>query len=103
MQSLEKALMTKKLHSVRSDLCGCLHNIGKSGDLSSLLDAERRLVENDLLRYANSKAMISSLKTALTEIDVIKKHVVLVGNPAQYKVINEAYSLSKIGKVICAL
>ncbi|WP_273757054.1 hypothetical protein [Bartonella sp. MM73XJBT] len=78
MQSLEKVLIAKKLHSVRSDLCGCLHNIGKSGDLSSLLGAERSLVENDLLRYANSKAMISSLKTALTEIDVIKKHVVLV-------------------------
>ncbi|WP_254475489.1 hypothetical protein [Bartonella sp. B1098] len=39
--------------------------------------------------------MISSLKTALMEIDVIKKHVVLVGDSVQYKVINEAYSLSK--------
>ncbi|WP_273760397.1 hypothetical protein [Bartonella sp. ML70XJBT.G] len=91
-------------------MCGYLPNIGKSGDLSSLLGAERSLVENDLLSYANSKAVISSLKTALTEIDVIKKHVVLVGNPVQYKGINEAYSLSKnrivypkIGKVICAL
>ncbi|GAA5109994.1 hypothetical protein GCM10023261_13340 [Bartonella jaculi] len=48
-----------------------------------------------MLRYANSKAMISSLKTALTEMDVVKKHVVLVSDPIQYKVINEAYSLSK--------
>ncbi|QEG79313.1 hypothetical protein D1093_09850 (plasmid) [Bartonella kosoyi] len=39
--------------------------------------------------------MISSLKTALTEMDVVKKHVVLVSDPIQYKVINEAYSLSK--------
>lgn len=39
--------------------------------------------------------MISSLKTVLMEIDVIKKHVILASNPAQYKTVNEAYSLSK--------
>ncbi|WP_254474087.1 hypothetical protein [Bartonella sp. B1098] len=39
--------------------------------------------------------MISSLKTALTEIDTIKKHVAFVENPKKYEVINEAYSLSK--------
>lgn len=87
--------MTKKLYGVRSDLCNYLRNIGKSGNLSSLLGTERSLVENDLLRYANSKAMISSLKTALMEIDVIKKNVILVSNPAQYKMVNEAYSLPK--------
>ncbi|WP_317993767.1 hypothetical protein [Bartonella gliris] len=30
-------------------------------------------MENDLFRYSNSKAMVGSLKTALTEIDVVKK------------------------------
>nr|WP_275064731.1 hypothetical protein [Bartonella sp. AU55XJBT] len=39
--------------------------------------------------------MSGSLKTALTEIDVVKKHVMLVGDPMQYKTVNEAYSLSK--------
>ncbi|CDO49991.1 hypothetical protein [Bartonella tribocorum] len=87
--------MTKRLHGVRSDLCSYLRDIEKSGDLSLLLGAERGLVENDLLRYANSKAMINSLKTALMEIDVIKKHIILVSNPAQYKVVNEVYSLPK--------
>lgn len=87
--------MTKKLHGVRNDLWNYLCNIGKSSDLSLLLGTERSLVENDLLRYANSKAMISSLKTALMEIDVIKKHVILASNPAQYKTVNEAYSLPK--------
>ncbi|WP_345096971.1 hypothetical protein [Bartonella acomydis] len=63
--------------------------------MSLLIDTEHSLVENDLLRYANSKAMISSLKTALMEIDVIKKHVILVSNPAQYKTVNEVYSFPK--------
>ncbi|WP_375666743.1 hypothetical protein [Bartonella sp. TT121SHDZB] len=87
--------MTKKLHDVRNDLCSYLRNIEKSGDLSLLIDTERSLVENDLLRYANSKAMISSLKTALMEIDIIKKHIILVSNPAQYKTVNEVHSLPK--------
>ncbi|AQX20904.1 hypothetical protein Bcsk_002440 [Bartonella sp. CDC_skunk] len=72
-----------------------MYDISKSGDLSLLLEEERCLVENDFLRYANSKAMVGSLKTALTEIGVIKKHVELVSDPMQYKAINEAYSLPK--------
>ncbi|MBB4076785.1 hypothetical protein GGR08_001094 [Bartonella fuyuanensis] len=87
--------MTKKLHDVRNDLCSYLRNIEKSGGLSLLIDTERSLVENDLLRYANSKVMISSLKTALMEIDIIKKHIILVSNPAQYKTVNEVHSLPK--------
>ncbi|MBX4336622.1 hypothetical protein [Bartonella raoultii] len=39
--------------------------------------------------------MISSLKTALTEIDTIRKHVAFVENPEKYQVINEAYNLPK--------
>ncbi|UTO27658.1 hypothetical protein [Bartonella harrusi] len=92
---LDEASISKKLHDVRRDLCGHIRNIGKSGDFSLLLDTERGLVENDLLRYANSKAMTSSLKTALTEIDVIKDHLELVSNPEKYDVINRGYSLSK--------
>ncbi|WP_375615138.1 MULTISPECIES: hypothetical protein [unclassified Bartonella] len=87
--------MTEKLHDVRNDLCSYLRNIEKGGGLSLLIDTERSLVENDLLRYANSKAMISSLKKALMEIDIIKKHIILVSNPAQYKTVNEVHSLPK--------
>ncbi|WP_406604107.1 hypothetical protein [Bartonella gliris] len=65
--------MVKPLHGVRNDLCDHIRNVGKSGDLSRLLDTQRSIVENDLFRYSNSKAMVGSLKTALTEIDVVKK------------------------------
>ncbi len=88
-------LAAKNLSDIRNDLCTHIRNVGKRGDLSSLLDTERSIIKSDLFRYSNSKAMSNSLKTALTEIDVVKKHVVLVGDPVQYKVINEAYSLSK--------
>ncbi|WP_273724048.1 hypothetical protein, partial [Bartonella sp. AU18XJBT] len=95
VQDIDNTLLVKQLHSVRNNLRNHIRNVGESGGLSLLIDTERSLVENDLLRYANSKAMISSLKIALMEIDVIKKHVILVSNPAQYKTVNEAYSLPK--------
>ncbi|EJF82639.1 hypothetical protein [Bartonella rattimassiliensis] len=95
VKKINDTLAAKKLCDVRNDLCSHIRNVGKSGDLSSLLDTERGIIKNDLLRYSNSKAMSNSLKTALVEIDVVKKHVVLVCDPVQYEVINEAYSLSK--------
>ncbi|WP_455479116.1 hypothetical protein V4B17_05160 [Bartonella sp. B23] len=39
--------------------------------------------------------MANSLKTAPAEIDVIKNHAVLVGDPEKYQTVNEVYSLSK--------
>ncbi|WP_017196074.1 hypothetical protein [Bartonella birtlesii] len=39
--------------------------------------------------------MISSFKTALTEIDPIRKHVAFVENSEKYQVINRGHSLSK--------
>lgn len=95
VKKINDTLAAKRLCDIRNDLCSHIHNVGKSGDLSSLLDTERSIIKSDLLRYANSKAMTSSLKTALTEINVVKKHGALVNDPTRYKVINEAYSLPK--------
>ncbi len=83
------------MQSARKHLYNYIRDIGKSGDLLLLLEEERYILANDLVKYGNSKSMISSLKTALTEIDTIKKHVAFVENPKKYEVINEAYSLSK--------
>ncbi|WP_236829034.1 hypothetical protein [Bartonella schoenbuchensis] len=76
-------------------LCDHVRNVGQSKDLSLLFNTEYNIVSDDLLRYANSPEMKSSLKTALIEMDVIKKHIVLAADPDQYTFINEAHSLSK--------
>ncbi|UNE53902.1 hypothetical protein [Bartonella machadoae] len=75
--------------------CANLRNLGRCSDLPLLLDTERGFVDDDLLRYANSKGMINSLKTALTEIDVIKDHLELVSNPEKYDAINRGHRLLK--------
>ncbi|MCL6230309.1 hypothetical protein [Bartonella bilalgolemii] len=78
---------------VRKDLCNYICNVGKNANLLLLIDAEYSIIEDDLLRYANSQGMINSFKTALTEIDTVRNHVAFVENPEKYQVINEAYSL----------
>ncbi|MCL6230331.1 hypothetical protein [Bartonella bilalgolemii] len=88
-------MTAKKLQSARNYLYNHMRDIGKSGNLLLLLEEERYIVANGLVKYGNSKSMISSLKTALIEIDTIRKHVAFLENPEKYQVINEAYNLPK--------
>ncbi|OPB28380.1 hypothetical protein [Bartonella sp. WD12.1] len=80
---------------MRSDLCDYIRKISQSGDFSLVIDTERSFVDDDLSRYANSPEMKSSLKTALTEIDIIKEHITLVSDPILYKAINKTCGLPK--------
>ncbi len=88
-------MVSQKLHNVRSNLCDYIRNVGKNSDLPLLIDTESDFIKDDLLRYANSKAMVSSLETALIEIGVVKDHIKLVSNPEKYDAINRGHSLSK--------
>ncbi|WP_254475461.1 hypothetical protein [Bartonella sp. B1098] len=76
-------------------MCDYIRNVGKNSDLPLLIDTESDFIKDDLLRYANSKAMVSSLETALIEIGVVKDHMRLVSNPEKYDAINRGHSLSK--------
>ncbi|GAA5108515.1 hypothetical protein [Bartonella jaculi] len=73
-------------------------DVGRSNDLSLLISTERKIVANDLFRYAKRKSMAGSLKTALAEIDVIKDHVMIVSDPKQYDIINRGHKLPKLRK-----
>ncbi|WP_336294018.1 hypothetical protein [Bartonella sp. CB169] len=95
MRDIQKSAAFKRLYNVQNNLYNYLRKVGKNGDLSSLLDIEHHIIEDDLLRYANSPEMTSSLKTALTEIDVIKEHTKIVADPVQYQSINKDHSLPK--------
>ena len=60
-----------------------------------MIASERLIVEHDLEYHANSRAMVSSLTTALNEIQAIERHVGMVDDPVQYRVVNRAYSLPR--------
>lgn len=57
-----------------------IKQIGRGGDLATIVAGERFLVRNDLERYSNSQSMKSSLKTALIELNVIEKHLPVVAD-----------------------
>ncbi|MGK2742041.1 hypothetical protein ACSHT0_14195 [Tepidicaulis sp. LMO-SS28] len=82
-------------HEARKAILGLVREAGKSGDLETILTVERRFLENDRAEYANSRAMRSSLDVALGELKVAERHLELVNDPAQYKLIDEAHSLPK--------
>ncbi|MDR1163499.1 MAG: hypothetical protein LBM17_06680 [Candidatus Accumulibacter sp.] len=85
----------KGLQAARKKLLEHLREIGQSGDLSLIVASERGIVEGDLDRYANSRAMNSSLKAAIGEVAVIERHIDIVANPDKYRTIDEGHSLPK--------
>jgi hypothetical protein len=92
---LRKTLQAQQLHDVREDLLRHVRKAGQSGDLQLIVATERAIVEGDLTRYANSKAMANSLKTALTEISVIERHIGIVDDRARYQFVDQAHSLDR--------
>ncbi|MCL6230276.1 hypothetical protein [Bartonella bilalgolemii] len=98
MEKLSKSLEAQRLHDLRNNFSDYMRDVGKSGDLLSLLLMEYKIVEKDLNRHSNSKAMTESLETALVELDIVKDHIELVSDPIQYQVINRDHKSPKYRK-----
>ena len=95
VQEMSKTLPARDLHDVRADLLAYLRVVARSGDLEQIVATEKAIVEGDLSRYANSKAMISSLKNALVEIAAIERHIDIVKNPASYRAVDHVHRLPR--------
>jgi len=80
---------------VRNGLLEHIRKVGQSGDLSLIVMTERAIGERDLKYHANSQAMTSSLKTALNEMAAVERHISIVDDQAQYRAVDQAYSLPK--------
>jgi len=86
---------SQNLSLSRQQLIGVYREITRSGDLGLKVRAEKIVLEGDLLRYTNSPAMRSSLKTAVAELGAVLEHIELLGNRAHYHLIDRAHSLPK--------
>jgi hypothetical protein len=89
---LKKSAPYLLLSRDRKEMLEQLRKIGQSSDLAVIVAAERFFVQNDLDRYANSTGMKFSLAGALEDFGRIEKHMAMVADPAQYHIINEAYT-----------
>ncbi|MDR3055680.1 MAG: hypothetical protein LBU53_09810 [Zoogloeaceae bacterium] len=102
--AIEKDLMAehdatpvaKRLTSTRENILYDLQTIGKSGNLETIVAAEKILVEKDLADHTNSKKMASSLNGAKEGLETIEAHIGMVGNPQEYQTINKTNQLQKM-------
>ena len=67
----------------------------ESGSAELVVAMEKAMVQHDLEYYANSKTMIGSLNTALSEFAMIERQLGKVDDPAKYKATDQSFGLAK--------
>jgi len=95
VESLKNSQVAARLSAGRKRLLAHLRKLAQSDDLPLMIETEREIIEGDLLRYANSAAMVSSLKKALEGMDVIAHHIGLVANREKYAIIDQGHSMAQ--------
>jgi len=92
---LRKTKPGRQLSSTRKELLTLIREITRDGNLPLIIALELEIIRGDLLRYANSQGMVNSLKLAEEELEAAQRHLELVSDPAQYRLIDRAHSLRK--------
>jgi len=81
----------RALSETRKKLLHHIREITKTGDAPLMIATELAILQNDFDRYANSRAMESSLQSAINEMEVIRRHFAIIHTPA-YAAVNAAFS-----------
>ncbi|GHU38634.1 hypothetical protein AGMMS50256_38080 [Betaproteobacteria bacterium] len=82
---------TAALNSSRSDLLKHVREVGKSNDLAFIVATEKIIVLGDLERYANSPGMVTNLKKALDELETVERHLPMVDDASQYRLLDATH------------
>ena len=90
-----EALTARKVTEFRQTLLADVKAISESGSAELIVAMEKALVQHDLEYYANSKTMIGSLNTALSEFAMIERQLAKVDDPAKYKATDQSFGLAK--------
>jgi len=93
VETLKKTQAARTLSAGRKDLLEHLRALVHSDDLRLIIAAEKKIIEGDLSRYANSAAMVSSLKAAVEAMDIIERHLELVNDRNQYHIIDQGHRM----------
>lgn len=86
---------SRNLQKARSEIHDFLKTVGKSGEIGTIVSAEKALLQNDLDRHANSPAMKTSLEGALKELRAAETSLHLVEDPALYRAVDESHGHPK--------
>ncbi|GHU06510.1 hypothetical protein AGMMS50225_01610 [Betaproteobacteria bacterium] len=88
--------LARRNDGIQQGILSDLKTIGKSGNLESIIAAEKSIVKFELNEYANSKSMVSSLQTALEELEAIETNIRLVAEPEQYPHVDASHAQRKL-------
>jgi hypothetical protein len=94
VEGLKATTTGKSLAKSRKKILSHIQKITQSGDAPLMIATELAILQNDFDRYANSRAMESSLQSAINEMEVIRRHFAIIHTPA-YAAVNAAFSLPK--------
>ncbi len=84
----------QSLSETRKRLLNHIREIVKTSDAPLMIATELAILQNDFDRYANSRAMESSLQSTINEMEVIQRHFQIILTP-DYALIDRAFSLPK--------
>ena len=90
-----EAPTARKVTEFRQTLLTDVKAISTSGSAELIVAMEKALVQHDLEYYANSKTMIGSLNTALSEFAMIERQLGKVDDPEKYKATDQSFGLAK--------
>jgi len=95
VETLKKTRAARTLSAGRKELLEHLRALVHSDDLRLIIAAEKKIIQGDLSRYANSAAMVTSLKAALEGMEIIEHHLTLVSDKDKYRIIDQAHRMAR--------
>jgi len=95
VEALKNTRAAHRLVDGRKQLLAHLRKLVSSKNLALIVATEKEIIQGDLSRYANSAAMINSLRAALNAMQVIECHLTLVSNKEKYRIVDQSHSLAK--------
>jgi len=95
VERLKKTSEASELSTGRKELLNHLRTLVKSDDIALIIATEKTIIEGDLSRYANSAAMVTSLKAALEGMEIIEHHLTLVSDKDKYTIIDQAHRMAR--------
>ncbi len=85
-------------HKNQNESLSILKDVKKTQDPALILAVEKSALRVNLIRYANSAEMKSSLETALTELEIAQEALQVVQDPEKYQVLKRALGPKNIQK-----
>jgi len=95
VEALKKTRAARTLSAGRKELLEHLRQLAISDNLALIIAAEKAIIQGDLSRYANSAAMVTSLKVALEGMEIIEHHLDLVSDKTRYALIDQTHRLTR--------